>query len=87
LKQKPFISGSLAYIAAVFSTLVKKDGQSLRITADDELFYDGDLLLATLGNGGFCGGGIRSCPFAILDDGEMELMAIRDMSRVSFVSK
>lgn len=87
LKEKPLLSGSGAYIMAVLSTLVQKDGQSLRITADGKPFYEGDLLLATVGNGGYCGGGIRSCPYAILDDGKLELMAIRDMSRISFVSK
>lgn len=87
IKTNSFLSGSLAYIAAVFSTLVKKIGQNLKITADGENFHEGPLLLATVSNGGYCGGGIRSCPFAILDDGELELMAIEDMSRVSFVSK
>ena len=87
IKTNTFLSGSIAYIAAVFSTLVKKIGQNLRITADGAPFYEGPLLLATAGNGGYCGGGIRSCPFAILDDGEMELMAIEDMSRLSFLSK
>jgi len=87
LKEKPMISGSGAYIMAVLSTLVQKEGQSLRITADGKPFYEGDLLLATAGNGGYCGGGIRSCPFALMDDGKIELMAIKDMSRISFVSK
>ena len=85
LKEKPMVSGSFAYIMAVFSTLVKKEGQSLHITADGEEFYNGPLLLSTVGNGGYCGGGIRSCPFALLDDGQMELMAIQDMPRRKFV--
>ena len=87
LKEKPLLAGSVAYVAAVFSTLVKKIGQNLRVTADGEAFYEGECLLTTIGNGGFCGGGIRSCPFAILNDGELELMTIRDLGRVSFLSK
>lgn len=85
LKEKPLLSGSFAYIMAVFSTLVKKEGQSLRITADGEPFYEGELLLSTMGNGGYCGGGIRSCPHALLDDGYIELLAIKDISRSKFV--
>lgn len=87
IHEKTIISGSMAYLAAVFATLAKKEGQSLRITADDEPFYDGDLLMATMSNGNYCGGGIESCPNARLDDGLIELMAIRDVSRLSFVSK
>lgn len=87
IHEKTMFKGSLAYLAAVFVTLVGKDGQSLRITADGEPFYDGDLLLATMSNGNYCGGGIESCPNAVLDDGLIELLAIKDMSRMSFISK
>ena len=87
IHEKTVFKGSLTYLAAVFVTLVEKDGQSLRIKADGELFYDGDLLLATMSNGNYCGGGIESCPNAILDDGLIELMAIKDVSRISFISK
>ena len=87
INEKTMFKGSLAYLAAVFVTLVGKDGQSLRITADGEPFYDGDLLLATMSNGNYCGGGIESCPNAVLDDGLIELLAIKDMSRMSFISK
>ena len=87
IHEKTVFKGSLAYLAAVFATLVEKDGQSLRITADGEPFYDGDLLLATMSNGNYCGGGIESCPNAILDDGLIELMAIKDVSRFFFISK
>ena len=87
LNDRTPLSGSLAYLAAVFGTLVKKDGQSLYITADGEELYNGDLLLATMGNGNYCGGGIESCPRASLDDGLIELMAIRDLPRLSFIAK
>ena len=87
IKEKTIFSGSASYLLAVLSTLIKKDGQCLKITADGEPFYEGDLLLSTCGNGGYCGGGIRSCPNAMLDDGAIELMAIRDVSRTNFLSK
>lgn len=87
IKETSFLSGSLAYIAAVFSTLMKKTSTALKISADGEPFFEGPLLLMTASNGGYCGGGIRSCPFAIVDDGEIELMAIKDMGRISFITK
>ena len=87
LNERMVFSGSLSYLIAVFSTLIKKEGQSLRITADGEVFYDGDLLMATMGNGNYCGGGIESCPRAVLDDGLIELLVVKDLSRMSFVSK
>ena len=85
LKELPLISGSGAYLLAVFSNLIKKNGQNLHIIADGEEFHNGPLLLATSGNGGYCGGGIRSCPYADLSDGLIELMAITDVPRRKFI--
>lgn len=86
LKKLPLVSGTGSYALAILSNLIRKKGQRLRITADGKNFHTGDLLLATAANGGFCGGGVQSCPKADLTDGLIELMAIKDMSRRRFVA-
>ena len=86
LKKLPLVSGSGSYIAAVLVDLILKKGQKLRITADGKDFYTGPLLLATAANGGYCGGGVNSCPNADINDGLIDLMAIRDLPRWKFVS-
>lgn len=86
LKRLPLVSGTGSYLLAVASNLARKKGQRLRITADGRNFHTGDLLLATAANGGFCGGGVQSCPKADLTDGLIELMAIKDLPRRKFVS-
>jgi len=86
LKELPLISGSLSYLAAVAVNLIGKKGQSLRITADGEEFHTGPLLLATFANGGFCGGGVESCPYADLYDGWGELLMFKNVSRTKFIS-
>ena len=86
LKRLPLVSGSGSYLLAVAKNLAAKKGQKLRITADGKNFHTGDLLLATAANGGFCGGGVQSCPKADLSDGLIELLAIKDMTRRRFVS-
>lgn len=86
LKKLPMVSGTGSYMLAVISNLAAKRGQRLRITADGEEFHRGDLLLATAANGGFCGGGVESCPNADLSDGLIELMAIKDIPRRRFVA-
>lgn len=85
LKRIPLVSGTGSYLLAVASNLARKKGQKLRITADGKDFYTGKLLLATAANGGFCGGGVQSCPKADLTDGLIELMAIKDIPRRRFV--
>ena len=86
LKRRPLVSGTGSYLLAVARNLAAKKGQKLRITADGKNFHTGELLLATAANGGFCGGGVRSCPNADLFDGLIELLAIKDMTRRKFVS-
>ena len=86
LKKLPLISGSGSYLISVAVNLAGKKGQKLRITADGKNFHTGSLLLATAANGGFCGGGIQSCPEADLFDGKIELLAVKDIPRKRFVA-
>lgn len=86
LKRLPLVSGTGSYLLAVASNLAAKKGQKLRITADGKNFHTGELLLATAANGGFCGGGVWSCPRADIHDGLIELLAIKDMTRKRFIS-
>lgn len=86
LALNPYISGPGAYIMAVARTFAAKKGETLKITVNNEDFYNGKLLLATVGNGGFCGGGFHSLPRADLYDGLLELLAVKDITRRSCLS-
>ncbi len=86
LKKIPLVTGTGAYIAALIRNLIAKKGQTLHMTADGKEFYRGKLLLASAANGGYCGGGFNSCPKADISDGFMELLAIRDVTRRTFIS-
>ena len=86
LKKLPLVSGAGSYLLAVVTNLAAKKGQKLRITADGKNFHTGKLLLATAANGGFCGGGVQSCPNADLYDGLIELLAIKDLPRKRFIA-
>ena len=92
LKQKPLISGSFAYLLSVFVKFIKRDGTSLLITEytgdsvfSREIIKEGELLLCAVCNGSYCGGGIKSAPMAIMDDGVFELNIINQVSRTKFL--
>ncbi len=85
LNKSPLISGSFAYLLGVMVTFIKKKGADLRIEADGELLYDGPLLLSSIANGPFCGGGIKSNPTARIDDGLMDVNVVKDVSRTYFL--
>ena len=86
MKKKPFVSGSLAYVLAIFATLVKKKGAELEIELDGKSVHKGKLLLTSIANGKFCGGGIKSNPLASVHDGLMNVNIVRNVSRLRFIS-
>lgn len=86
MKQKPFISGSMAYLAGVGVTFFKKKTTDLLIEMDGEVVHDGPLLLTSIANGCYCGGGVKSNPYADLTEGEMDVNMINDISRLQFLN-
>ena len=86
LKQKPLISGSAAYLMAVFGVLARKKGTILTITENDSVWREGPMLLCSISNGSYCGGGIYSSPQARMDDGFFDICVINDVSRLKFIS-
>ncbi len=87
MKQKPFISGPVAYLLSVFAILIKKKGANLDIELDGNKKHKGKLLLTSIANGSFCGGGIKSNPLAKVNDGYININIVNNMSRLSFLTK
>lgn len=86
IKKKPLVSGSMAYLLAVASVLIKKKGANLRITVDGKLVHRGPNLLCAIANGSYCGGGIYSSPQASTSDGVMDVNIILDVPRTKFIA-
>ncbi len=87
LKTYPALKGSLAYVAAVAGTLIKKKGADLKIDVDGKTVHEGPLLLTAIANGSFCGGGFKGVPKASVDDGFMDINVIYDITRREFIKK
>ena len=91
LKKKPLIAGSFAYLLAVLGKFIEKKGIALRITEygdnvlSDNVIRDGEMLLCAVCNGSYCGGGIKSSPTSVLNDGIIELNLINNLSRRRFL--
>ncbi|MBO5995581.1 MAG: hypothetical protein J6Q41_08715 [Firmicutes bacterium] len=85
-KTKPFIMGSAAYLLGVATTLIKKKGADLKIIADGKVLSDGPILLTSIANGSFCGGGVMSNPYASVQDGNIDISVIKDLGRLRFIS-
>lgn len=86
MKKKPLISGSLAYLVSIFITLIKKKGANLKIVLDGKVRHSGKLLLTSIANGSYCGGGIKSNPLANITDGLININIIKNVSRLRFLT-
>ncbi len=87
MKTKPFISGSLAYLISIFAILIKKKGANLSLELDGKEKHKGPLLLTAISNGKFCGGGLKSNPLGVINDGFMDINIVYNISRLNFLTK
>ena len=85
MKKKPFISGGFAYLVSIFVMLIKKKGANLKIEVDGNIMHNGPLLLTSVANGSFCGGGVKSNPLASVQDGLININIIKNISRLQFI--
>lgn len=85
IKKNPFVSGSLAYIISIFAALIKKKGADLSIELDGKPMHSGALLLTSLANGSYCGGGIKTNPLACVNDGYININIVNNVSRFRFI--
>lgn len=85
LKKKPFIAGSMAYMLGIISEFIKKDTIGIKLVCDGETILEDDVLLCSISNGSYCGGGVHTMPQASIDDGLFDLSTIRNVSRREFL--
>ena len=77
--------GLLAYLTAVGAELVRHRPTRVRITVDGEE-WEGPALLVAAANGRSYGAGMMIAPEARVDDGLMDVVLVRHMSRARFVA-
>lgn len=85
IKRKPLISGSFAYFISILVNLIKKKGTRLKIEVDGRVIHNGSLLLTSIANGSYCGGGVMSNPLASVQDGNININIIKNVSRLKFI--
>ncbi|MGI5925727.1 MAG: diacylglycerol/lipid kinase family protein [Thermacetogeniaceae bacterium] len=86
LKRKKIIGGKNSYIAAGFKAFIKAMRNQCKIVVDGELIQDGDMLACHIANGSYVGGSFNCAPFAVNDDGILEVCLIKCVSRLRFLS-
>jgi diacylglycerol kinase (ATP) len=73
--------GPMLYVWAVLHTLATFESPELRIRADDVEIFHGRALMVAFANIPRYGGGMRIAPTAEIDDGWIDVVVVRDVSR------
>jgi diacylglycerol kinase (ATP) len=78
------LGGTGTYLVALVRTLSRFSPARYRISVDDRRF-EGDAMLAVVGNGVSYGGGMKVTPGAVLDDGLMDVCVVEAISKSAFL--
>ncbi len=85
-KKSKLIPSGMAYTVGVAATLLHKLTTDMHIELEDGEVIDRPLLLMTVGNGRYYGGGYCAAPLASIDDGLLDVNIIEKVSRLTFLS-
>jgi YegS/Rv2252/BmrU family lipid kinase len=83
-KIKKFIKGSFAYTVSTFYTLFSYKSKKIYIEIDG-VQLERDIMLVSICNGKYFGGGMMVSPNANIDDGQFELIIVKKMSILRFI--
>ncbi|MDD4850791.1 MAG: diacylglycerol kinase family protein [Gemmiger sp.] len=79
-RRLPFCGGSMAYNLAIANVFFGKLGTPLEIEVDVKQF-SGEYMMAAICNGRQYGGGYTAAPFAMMDDGLLDIVLVKPMPR------
>lgn len=80
LQAKKYVKGILPYLYGLIRAIAYYKPVHIRITADGET-WEQDVLICSVANGRFFGGGIPICPDAAPDDGCFDLVVVENKPR------
>ena len=84
-KRLPLVSGHGAYLLSTGVNLIKPLAQHFTVEVDGQRFED-DLTMICIANGSWYGGGFHPVPEARLDDGLLDVLLVKKISRLKVAS-
>ena len=84
-KRWPLMSGKSSYIMGVLVSFLNKMGYQFTLTVDDLFLYEGKALLCAVANSICYGGGFYCAPHAKIDDGIIDVILVKKISRFAFI--
>lgn len=81
-----WLPASVAYFGAASTSFLKSKGQTMKVTVDDHVFFDGKCLNVFIQLGGYSGAGMHWAPSAKVNDGLFDVVLIGDLPKYRLLS-
>ena len=85
IKRFPLVPSKLAYILGIIPTFITKPTVNVSVSIDGGEARKISLLLMTIANGCYCGGGFHSNPEALVTDGKINALFVNNIKRLRFL--
>jgi len=79
------LGGKASFFIGTLRAMLKYHNLPVRLILDGNVVYDGPARLIAVANGRFFGGGMMVAPNALVDDGLMDVVVLKDMSSIDFI--
>ena len=73
--------GNSSYTLSILQAMLSRFGHKLRVAIDGKE-YTGTYMMAAICNGGYYGGGYQAAPYAAMDDGLLDIVLVKPISRI-----
>lgn len=84
-RRLPLVGGKGAYILGLIVSFFSKLTKKLKVLIDGEEFFKGETTLCAVANAICYGGGFYCAPHARVDDGLLDVVLVRKLSRLKFL--
>ena len=84
-RRLPGCGGTMAYTLSILQALFSSFGHRLRVDLDGKA-QTGTYMMLAICNGRLYGGGYNAAPYALMDDGLLDVVLVRPMSRLKIAS-
>ncbi len=84
-KKLPLISGEMAYVLGILTSIIKCKNPKMNIKIGDDKQISSKTLLIAIGNGRYYGGGMLALPNAVIDDGQFDICHVGAFKRFNIL--
>lgn len=85
-RNSKMLGGFASFLLGALYTIFTYRNRDMTIMVDDQMIYTGKTGMVVVGNGSYFGGGMKIAPHAQIDDGLLEIIVVKDLTKMDLLS-